>query len=211
MKANGIHPNGGPANDPPPNRSPAVPRKKKDAAKAAEAKRRKIEGDGPPSSARQGSMKMDDDEDAKPVKMEKVFQPKTEPDDVPAAMRVTSSQVKQETGPGLGMSSSIPFRQAHYALSNQPAVTMQHPQPQCAPIEDPHSLFEEFCNLPEVFPLEDAAARVEIKQDPGVPRYLPPLAGGLQSVSEEEVRQEPIVVDEVTGAKIEIEPILIAD
>jgi len=148
MKANGIHPNGGPSTLPPVVAPPAAKTLSKAAiAKAAAAKKRKIEG----TSA--SHMKQLEEEDDALVKL------KLEP--FPQQRAVKAEPVANPC---------MPFIAANFALSSNPATTMEHSTDQ-QQFDSANSIFEEFC-VPEMFTqhgFEEAVVKAEQQ-----PQHLPP-------------------------------------
>jgi hypothetical protein len=151
MKANGIHPNGGPSTTPPVAAPPAARTLSKAAiAKAAAAKKRKIEGI--PASR----MKQDEEEDDVLVK------PKLEP----FPQQRAHLAVKAEPVANPDMS----FAAANFTLSSNSTATMEHATDQLQ-FDSANSIFEEFC-VPEMFTqhgFEEAVVKAEQQ-----PQYLPP-------------------------------------
>jgi hypothetical protein len=150
MKANGIHPNGGPSTPSPMTAPPATKAlSKASIAKAAAAKKRKIEGT---SASR---MKQDEEEDDALVK------PKLEP----FPQQLAHLAVKAEPVADPGMS----FATANFTLSSNPTATMEHATDQ-QQFDSANSIFEEFC-VPEMFPqhgFEEAVVKAEQQ-----PQHLP--------------------------------------
>jgi hypothetical protein len=192
MKANGIHPNGGPSTTPPMTPPPATKALSKAAiAKAAAVKRRKIEGN---SASR---MKHDEEED-EPLK------PKLEP--ISHQMAYPAVKAEPVSTP------SMPFPVANFALSNSPTAIMEH-SPRRQPFDSANSIFEEFC-MPEMFAqhsFEETAVKAEQPQPflppPQQPRHLPPpppaVVERLKQTSNPESRKE--------SGKGPLESIVIAD
>ena len=156
MKANGIHPNGGPSITPAMTPPPATrPRSKAEITKAAAVKKRKIEGDA-------SSMKQDEEEDD-PIK------PKLEPFPQPASPGVKAEPVGHP---------AIPFPAANFSLSSNPTAIMEHAPPQ-QHFDSVNSIFDEFC-MPEMFAqhsFEEAVVKTEQQRQPRPPqqpRNMPP-------------------------------------
>ena len=179
MKANGIHPNGGPSTPSPITAPPATKTlSKASIAKAAAAKKRKIEGT---SASR---MKQDEEEDDTLVK------PKLEP----FPQQHAHLAVKAEPVANPGMS----FATANFTLSSNPTATMEHATDQ-QQFDSANSIFEEFC-VPEMFTqhgFEEAVVKAE--QQPQhlpllQPCYMPPpppaMVERLKQVSNPESRKE---------------------
>lgn len=179
MKANGIHPNGGPSTPSPMTALPATKTLSKAAiAKAAAVKKRKIEGT---SASR---MKQDEEEDDTLVKpkLESLFQQRAH------------LAVKAEPVANPGMS----FAAADFALSSNLTATMGHSADQ-QQLDSANSIFEEFC-VPEMFTqhgFEEAVVKAE--QQPQrlqlqEPCYMPPpppaMAERLKQFSNPESRKE---------------------
>jgi hypothetical protein len=160
MKANGIHPNGGPSTAPPMTPPPGTKTLSKAAiAKAAAAKKRKIEG---PSTAR---TKQDEEED-------ELAKPKLEP----FSHQIAHLAVKAEPVANSGMH----FPAADFALSGNPTAIMEH-APHQQQFDSANSIFEEFC-MPEMFTqhsFEEAVVKAEQQLQPVLvpqqqPRFIPP-------------------------------------
>ena len=158
MKANGIHPNGGPDTRLPVASPPATgkPSSKAAIAKAAAAKKRKIEGDNPAVR-----MKHDEEDDKELVKPKVEREAKMEPAD-----HVLVTRVKAE--PFVRPSLSVP--PTSYASSSSPAAVVEH-MPQPEQLYGETSIFDEFC-VPEMF-AQYTFVPEEVKMEE-VPRYMPP-------------------------------------
>lgn len=158
MKANGIHPNGGPSPPPPRTAAPASKTMSKAAiAKGAAAKKRKIEGNSV------GRFKHDEEDE--PVK------PKLEP----VSHQNAYSEGRVESIANLGI--QIPA--TYFALSSDPMAAMEN-VPHQQQFDSANSIFDEFCT-PEMFTqhnFEDAVVKAEQPIQPLIlppqqPRYMP--------------------------------------
>jgi hypothetical protein len=161
MKANGIHPNGGPSTSPSTTASPAAKSLSKGAiAKAAAAKKRKIEGT---PAAR---IKHDEEDDA--------VKPKSEP----YPRQNTYIRVKAEPVANPGSQ----FPAANFAITSNPTAIMDH-IPLQQQSDSANSIFAEFC-VPEMFTkhcFDEAVVKAEQQPQalPPSPQqlcYVPPLS-----------------------------------
>ena len=191
MKANGIHPNGGPSTAPSLTPPPAAkPRSKAEIAKAAAAKKRKIEGT--PVSR----LKEDEEEDD-PVK------PKLE------SFAKQSERLALKAEPFAN--ASMPFSEAKFALSCNPTAAMEH-APHQQHFGSANSIFEEFC-VPEMFAQHDfEEPNVKTEQQPlpltlqqprSIPTPPPTVVEQIKQSSRTEGRRE--------SGKGPLESIVIAD
>jgi len=135
LKANGIHPNGGPVDK---LATPTVSkgRSKAAIAKAAAAKKRKIEGDS-------AEALNNDVDDGSP------FLSKSEPRDFAQVKQEPTLAVKAISTPQMLPRTPSPLGLPNFALS----TSMLHPQAPPAPqyvVADGPSIFDEFC-IPELF------------------------------------------------------------
>jgi hypothetical protein len=194
MKANGIHPNGGPSTTPPMTAPLATKTSSKAAiAKGAAAKKRKIEGNA--------TVRMkQDEEDDEPVK------PKLETSSHPTAY----SAVKAEPVP----SSDMQFREANFALSSNPTAIMEHAPPQ-QQFDSADSIFEEFC-IPDMFAqhgFDEAAVKLEqqpqplMPRPPQQPRFMPPPP----PTTLERLKESPNLEPRSESGKGPLDSIVIAD
>src|SRR5271156_5149086 len=179
MKANGIHPNGGPSTLPPVVAPPVTKTLSKAAiAKAAAAKKRKIEG----TSA--SHMKQVEEEDDAFVKL------KLEP--FPQQRAPLAVKAEPVANPGMS------FIAANFALSSNPTATMEYATDQ-QQLDSANSIFEEFC-VPEMFTqhgFEEAVVKAEQQLQhlpPQQPPYMPPpppaMVERLKQFSNLESRRE---------------------
>jgi hypothetical protein len=184
MKANGIHPNGGPSTTPPMAPPPAAKSLSKAAiAKGAAAKKRKIEGN---AAVR---MKQDEEND-EPVK------PKLETSSHPSAYSV----IKAEPTPRSGMQ----FPEANFALSSNQTAIMEHAAPQQQQFDNADSIFEEFC-IPDMFSQHSFnEVAVKPEQQPRLMRPPPPTTVG-------HLKQSPDMERRSEAGKRPVESIVIAD
>ena len=185
MKANGIYPNGGPSTTPSMTPPPAAkPRSKAEIAKAATTKKRKIEGT--PAFR----LKEDEEEDD-------AVKPKLE------SFARQSEQLALKAEPVA--SASMPFLEAHFALSSNQTAAMEHASHQ-QHFGSTSSIFEEFC-VPEMFAQHDFEEEPNIKTEQQQPRHIPPpppaMAEQLKQSSRGEERRE--------SGKGPLESIVIAD
>lgn len=192
MKANGIHPNGGPSPALPMTAAPVSKTMSKAAiAKAAVAKKRKIEGKST------GHFKYDEEDE--PVK------PKLEP--------VFHQNVYSEGKAGSIVNTDMPLPAINFAVSNHPQTAMGH-VPHQQNFDNTNSIFDEFCT-PEIFTqhsFEDVVVKAEqpsqpLTPPPQQPRYIPPpppvMVEYLKQSSNSEGRRE--------SGKGRLESIIIAD
>ena len=176
MKANGIHPNGGPAPVPEP-KAPAATKERSKAsiANAAAAKRRKIEGCSGPSQNQ-------DEEDGE------AFRPKKEE-------QREENLVKKESLPVIDR----PMSTTNFGLSDEPVRNDNVP---ILPADQGSSIFDEFC-IPDMF---SAQGSEEPRAAAELPRFIPsppamvlasplPLRTETETATTKEPRESILITD----------------